>query len=105
MHMDLANGTVDCCRHSVLLIDPCSGPTILSVSSYSPNSGTVCLEPPTQGGPAWTKYSCAACYGGSCVTAPTCTIDPTRRRSLLGGGCVTGDTCNLPNLEAGTPYT
>ncbi|PRW45179.1 lactation elevated 1 [Chlorella sorokiniana] len=82
---------------------PQDGPTILSASSNSPNSATVCLAPPTQGGP-WVKYACKACYGASCITAPTCNI-PSGRRRLLGGGCVTGNTCNIPNLEASTPYT
>ena len=82
----------------------CSGPTILSVKATSPASGVACLEPPTQGGP-WVKYSCAACYGGSCVTAPICTIDPIRRRSLAAQACASGQACNLPNLEASTSYT
>lgn len=87
-----------------LIAPPCSGPTILSVKATSSVSGVACLEPPTQGGP-WTKFSCEACGGGSCVTAPTCTIDPTQRRGLLAQACTSGQACNLPNLEASTPYT
>ena len=82
---------------------PCSGPKILSVKATSSDSGVACLEPPTQGGP-WTKFACAACFGGSCVQAPVCSIDPTRR-GLLAQACDAGTPCTLSKLESSTSYT
>ncbi len=70
--------------------------------------GTVCVTPPTAGGP-WVTYKCTPCYKGTCLAAQACSIQPpTRRRQLLApAGCdnYPGTVqCNLINLESTTPY-
>ncbi len=104
--MILCTAAGHCTRPCFLPALPCSPVTIIAALGRGPTMGTVCVTPPTAGGP-WVTYKCTPCYKGTCLAAQPCST-PVRRRQLLApAGCdnYPGTTqCNLDTLESVTLY-
>ncbi|PRW44907.1 fibronectin isoform X1 [Chlorella sorokiniana] len=88
--------------------DPYTPIRIVSAQSSNYNLGTVCLMPPSAGGPWTGGINCTACYNGTCLAPQDCGTERRRRQLLFSSSCdaYPGTTeCFLDTLESTTPYT